>query len=384
MVDETPGDTQAENEALNGDEFDRDRLYKLAEQKTRSGRRDLAETIADLFYGGPSALSERERTLIFDILRRVIHDAELAVRRKLSSQIAEFDDAPNDLVVALANDDIEIAYPILTRSRVLEDEQLIEVVRSRAQEHQFAIALRENVSQGVSDALVETGNETVIVALLQNATAEISRATLEYLVEQSRRVDAYQEPILRREDLPVDLAKRMYRWVSDALRQHILENFDISEEDVDQLLEGVDDDEIERREAKRNDAALRLVEALSNGAPVSSDMLIDALAEGEVRLFIGVLRQRTGLREVMLMRLLMEPEGDGLALVCKVAGFDRSAVERLFEVTSGAGGLIRRTEEDIENAIRLYTRAPLDAAEEVIEHWKRSSDYRSALRMLGL
>jgi hypothetical protein len=28
--------------------------------------------------------------------------------------------------------------------------------------------------------------------------------------------------------------------------------------------------------------------------------------------------------------------------------------------------------------------AQLDAAEEVVEYWKRSSDYRSALRMLGL
>ena len=63
------------------EEFDRDRMYQLAEQKTRTGRRDLAETIADLFYAGQSALSERERTLIFDILRRVINDAELAVRR---------------------------------------------------------------------------------------------------------------------------------------------------------------------------------------------------------------------------------------------------------------------------------------------------------------
>ena len=73
--------------------------------------------------------SERERTLIFDILRRVISDAELAVRRKLSAQLAEFDDAPSDLVVALAKDEIEVAYPILTRSRALEDEQLIEVCK---------------------------------------------------------------------------------------------------------------------------------------------------------------------------------------------------------------------------------------------------------------
>ena len=140
------------------EEFDRDRMYRLAEQKTRTGRRDLAETIADLFYAGQSALSERERSLIFDILRRVISDAKLAIRPKLSAQLAEFDDALSDLVVALANDEIEVAYPILTRSRALEDEQLIEVVQTRAQEQQLAVALRENIPGTVSDALVSHGN----------------------------------------------------------------------------------------------------------------------------------------------------------------------------------------------------------------------------------
>ena len=86
----------------------------------------------------------------------------------------------------------------------------------------------------------------------------------------------------------------------------------------------------------------------------------------------------------MLMRMLMEPEGDGLAIICKVAGLDLSAVERIFEITSGLHGLIRRSQDDIENAVRLYARVPMEAAEEVVQHWKRNSDYRSALRMLGL
>ncbi len=364
--------------------FDRDRLYRLAEQKTRSGRRDLAETIADLFYAGPSGLSERERTLIFDILRRVIHDAELSVRRRLSGQLAEFGDAPKDLILALANDEIEVAYPILTRSRALEDEQLIEVVQARAQEHRLAVALRENLPAKVSDALVATKDETVIVTLLENATAEISRAAFEFLVEQSKRIDRFQAPILRREDLPVDLAKRMYRWVSDALRQYIVENFDVDEAEITKLLETATDGEMKRSEVKRTDAAGRLIAALNDSKMVTSRMLVDVLEEGEVRLFVAVLRQRTGLREVTLMRMLMEPEGDGLAIVCKAAELEPDAVQRIFEITSGQNGLIRRSKENLESAMRLFARVPADAAMEVVDHWKRSSDYRSALRMLGL
>ena len=120
------------------------------------------------------------------------------------------------------------------------------------------------------------------------------------------------------------------------------------------------------------------------GGQATPGLLLDALEEGELRLFIGILRQRTGLREVMLMRMLMEPEGEGLAIICKASEFERADVERVFEIASGRLGLIRRSQEDIDDAIQLFSRVPIEVADEVIQHWKRSSDYRSALRMLGL
>ena len=120
------------------------------------------------------------------------------------------------------------------------------------------------------------------------------------------------------------------------------------------------------------------------GGQATPGLLLDALEEGELRLFIGILRQRTGLREVMLMRMLMEPEGEGLAIICKASEFERADVERVFEIASGRLGLIRRSQEDIDDAIQLFSRVPIEVADQVIQHWKRSSDYRSALRMLGL
>ncbi len=225
---------------------------------------------------------------------------------------------PSDLVFALAIDEIEVTYPTLTRSSALEDEQLIEVVQTRAQEHQIAVALRENIPGTVSDALVATNNETVVTTLLEKATSEISRATLEYLVEQSRWIDAHQEPIFRREDLPVDLAKRMYRWVSDASRQHIVEIFEIDENELFRLLDDAIEEETGRTEAQqRSDAASRLIAMLSEGGQATPGLPLDASEEGEVRLFIGILRQRTGLWEAMLMRMLMDPKAKAWPLSAK-------------------------------------------------------------------
>ncbi|MCZ6467454.1 MAG: DUF2336 domain-containing protein, partial [Alphaproteobacteria bacterium] len=143
-------------------------LYGLARDKSVAGRMALAETISDLFLQRGCTLTERERILMFSILRQMIHDAEMSVRRVVSAQLAERDDAPRDLVQRLANDEIEVAYPILTKSTVLHDTDLIEVIQQRTLEHQMAIAIRQSVSEAVSGALVQTGNENVIGTLLEN------------------------------------------------------------------------------------------------------------------------------------------------------------------------------------------------------------------------
>src|SRR5690242_21122701 len=97
--------------------------------------------------------------------------------------------------------------------------------------------MRSSVSEPVSDALVATGHADVIKTLLENRNAAISAKALDYLVEQSKRVDSYQNPLLSRPELGPDLARRMYWWVSAALRRHILDHYSLSEADIDEALE---------------------------------------------------------------------------------------------------------------------------------------------------
>ena len=129
--------------------------------------------IDDLLYPKAARLSDRERALMADILTRLVGDFELAVRRMLSARLAERATVPRDLVVLLANDAIEVARPILFRSTVLGDDELIEIIHHRTLEHQLAIAMRQDLSARVSEALAGTENVDVITTLLQNAGAEI-------------------------------------------------------------------------------------------------------------------------------------------------------------------------------------------------------------------
>ncbi len=188
-------------------------MLKLAQSKSEGARSQLVDNITDLFLSEEGRLSEHERALMSDILGKLVLQVESDIRKELSeSMVRSGIDLP-DVAILLANDEVEIARPLLERSDLLKDPDLIEIVRMRTDEHRLAITMREEISEQLSDALVEYGNDDVVESLLNNHDSTISKRAMEYLVGESRRVDRFQEPLVQRADLPSDLAYRMYWWV---------------------------------------------------------------------------------------------------------------------------------------------------------------------------
>ncbi len=367
------------------DMIDSEYLYGLARDKSVAGRMVLAETISDLFLQRGCTLTERERTLMFSILRHMIHDAEMSVRRIVSVPLAELDDAPHDLIQRLANDEIEVAYPILTKSTVLHDTDLIEVIQQRTLEYQMAIAIRQSVSEAISGALVQTGNESVISILLENPNAKISDATMEYLVDEAKRINTLQEPILRRHDLDPRLAKRMFLWVSAALRQYILDNSGLSQNDIDDLLEKVTLEEVaavtspDRPKPKSENLAAEL----DTSGTVTPELLVRSLSEGEVGLFMAMFRRFTGLRELLVTRLVFEAGGEGLAIACKAVGIDKENFSSIFALSRKARpGSDTTLKRDSRKVLDFFDRISEDAAKQVVRRWQRDVDYLAAIREL--
>ena len=118
-------------------------FLRLARDKSARGREELFEAVSDLFVAEPEAFSDKERALMQAILHQLIRDAELSVRRPFSEKLATIPTVPRDLIKMLANDEIEVAGPVLKKSTALQDLDLVEVIRNRTIEHQLAIAIRE-------------------------------------------------------------------------------------------------------------------------------------------------------------------------------------------------------------------------------------------------
>ncbi|MCG8508363.1 MAG: DUF2336 domain-containing protein [Rhodospirillales bacterium] len=360
-------------------------LVRLARDRSETGRKAFADALSDIFIADGTDLSEQERTIMYDILHRVISDIESALRFEVSQHLARLSDVPRDLAKILANDDIEVAYPILSLSTVLLDEDLIEIARNRTIEHQVAIAERPDVSEAVSDVLVELGEETVITALLQNSKARIASATLEYVVEESRRVNAFQEPILRRNELPPSLASRMVMWVSAALRQYILDNFEVDEAVVDDALESTALEIISAPAPSPSKKASQLADTLHAEGELSPELLVNALRDGEVRLFVALFRKFTGLSEGLVMDILLEPAGEGLAIASKSCGIGKAYFVAIFAlIRRTRPGTERQYRREIRAVMTLYDRMSTEAAKDVARRWRRNVGYLAAIRDLKI
>lgn len=363
--------------------FNAESLMLLAREKSAESRSRLSEIIVDLFDNQASVLTERQRTLMYGILQTVINDIESSVRQAVAGRLALMDDVPRELVSQLANDEAKIAFPILSKSGLLRDTDLVEIVKLRTEEHMLAITMRKSISEPVSQALIDSGHEPVIISLLKNSNAKISETTMEYLVEQSKRVDSFQEPILNRDDLNPQLAKRMFLWVSAALRQHIVAAFSLDNSTVDELLEQITADEVLSKASPQKRKVEELADALKEEGLVTVDMLLTALNEGEVPLFIALFSKVTKLREHLVQRLLFEQGGEGLAITCKAIGMSTEEFTRLFELSNVAKA---GTQADIDKRLPLvtsfYEATPRKAAIDVLRLWHRGSDYLGALREL--
>jgi uncharacterized protein (DUF2336 family) len=370
-----------------GEDDSTESLLKLAQDRSLQGRRSLATAMSDLFTERESVLSEREHALMTDILNKLVSEFETELRQDLAERLSDSKTAPRNLVLALANDEIAVARPILLKSGVLQDPELVEIIHHRTLGHQLAIAMRTSVSEVVSDALVETGSTDVIKTLLQNPNAKITEATMAYLVEEARRVDSYQEPLVRRQDLDPLLARQMYWLVSAALRAHLLENFDIDAGDLD--------DELERAvlalsEASKGEVeetisapAATLAERLDEDAAVTPEFMIQVLRQGEVALFESLFGRLSGLAAPRLQRVIYEPSGRDLAIACRALEFGKPNFSLIYLLLRRARpGHEMIPPRVVSRLMKYFERIEASAAQSVLRQWQRDPNYLDAIERI--
>ena len=360
-------------------------LLMLAREKSSDARNRLVENITDLFLTDHGRLSEHERALMSDILGKLVTQVEKDIRKELVNALTVTGIELPDIVTILANDEIEIARPLLEKSVLLKDPDLIEIIRMRTDEHRMAIAMREDVSETVSNALVEYGSEDVVETLLNNHDSTLSKRAMEYLVAESRRVDRFQEPLLGRTDLPDDLAYRMYWWVSAALRKQILNDFAVDPVVFEQAVKRAANSAIidQGDDQGAYVRAQRLVRKMMENGELTVQFLINALRQQRVAIFVAGMAELSGVNFRTSWRIFSDKGGESFAILAKAVGVDRNQFTSIYllVVQAREGGSVK-SPGVLKDILALFDKISEANAKGALQVWQRDNAYQEAIEEL--
>ena len=212
-------------------------MTKLSQSPTADARSEVAGALGRSIDS--PELGPAERDIALDIVRKLAGDLEQQVRQNLAEAVRQSVGLPHDVALKLAKDVADVSLPIISDSVVLTDGDLVSIVEEGDTEKQLAIANRDEVSEVVAGALVERGNEDVVVAVVSNPGAELNEPSLGKALDRFGDSPRLQAPMVARATLPVAVAERLVSMVSDRLKDELVRRHEISPDmAADLVLEG--------------------------------------------------------------------------------------------------------------------------------------------------
>jgi uncharacterized protein (DUF2336 family) len=191
----------------------------------RGGSRhaQVLRQLTDLFVSDADRLNETQISVFDDVLVPLLEQTEATTLAHLSATLSEIDLAPRETVRQLAlHDDASVAAPVLSRSNRLSEKDLIEIVRTRSQQHLLAISGRNTLNEALTDALIRRGDVNVSNALARNGGACFSECGYATLVGRAERDESLTERLGLRWDIPATLLRELLAKATDAVRARFL------------------------------------------------------------------------------------------------------------------------------------------------------------------
>lgn len=345
------------------------KLTQLAKEKSSERRRALLREVTDLFFDAPPTADSSAQRQFDDVLQTLATQTAQDAREELARRFADAPFAPKGLILQLARDAIEVAGPILSRSGVLSEEELVTIVHESGQAHMRAIAAREELGERLSHAIVEKGDDDTVARLVENQGAKLSRETFETVARRAEESDVLQGPLVERSDAPADLLNDLMMVVNKTLRAKIQDRFDSLEPGVLEAALAASHRRLEARLAEDKDIAeaRRFIAAKRVRKELDGALLIRLLREKKIVHFCVGFAEITGVDYNAARRALESDSPDGLALICKAAKIEKALFVTIAVLRQGAkDGAFN----DAREIGKVYEALDPGDAERAMRFWK--------------
>ena len=268
-----------------------------------------------------SDLSPDDRAAAEGAMIMLLDDPSPLVRRALAEVFASSRKAPRVIVHALAADQPDIAMPLLARSPLLLEQDLVDLIATSQPEAQMAIAGRAMLPRSLAAAIAEVGSAEACLTLVENPDADIAPFSIDRIVERFGHLAAIRESLLGRDDLPMAIRQALLSKLSQTLAGFV----------AGRKWMGPEHAECAAREAcEKTTVALAaeipyeevsaLVQHLRQSGQLTAGMILRALLSGNVVLFEEALVKLSGVPIERLTSYIHDRNISGFAALYTKAG----------------------------------------------------------------
>jgi uncharacterized protein (DUF2336 family) len=309
-------------------------LLALARSRDPGDRERLLARLVDICEASAADMAPGAAQEVEAVFLALVAETERDIRARLAERLARADWVPPRLIETLANDDIEVARPVIAASPLLHDEALIRLITEATLAHRVEVAQRPRLSAAVVEAALDKAEPAVLTALAGNATADINEPCMARMVEYAKTISSLGAPLSMHPKLSAELATALYLWVGQSLRRAIVDRFDVDVAKLDSSLAQSMSDGRPRPKRNGPDASqIKLVEKLAVADQLKPGYLLRVLKEQQLGLFEAALSKLGGFNVEEVHRAVMSPDRPELvALALAAIGIDRSVFPTILEL----------------------------------------------------
>jgi uncharacterized protein (DUF2336 family) len=226
----------------------------------------------------------------------LLDDPSPLVRGALSEVFASSQKAPPVVVHALAADQPDVALPLLARSPLLSDEDLVDLFATGHPDAQIAIAGRVLLSRPLAAAIAEVGPAQACLALLENSDADIAPFSINRIVERFGHLSPIRENLVRRPDLPMAVRQALLAKLSQTLAGFVSARHWLGSEHAEYAArEACEKATLALAAETPYEEIGELMQHLRQSGQLTAGMILRALLSGNVVLFEEALAELSGM-----------------------------------------------------------------------------------------
>ncbi|MGQ0527718.1 MAG: DUF2336 domain-containing protein [Alphaproteobacteria bacterium] len=357
--------------------YDNHRLYLLAQDRAPSARAELTEAVSQLLE---MKLSLRESELIADVLIALIRQTERDLRQALSEKLSKMDHVPLRVILNLANDEIDVAAPVLKNSKVLTDMDLIFIIKSKGQETWPHIASRHELSDTLIDILSSTRDFDTALALINNQEIELTETALHILSDMAQGQEILAEPLIVRQEVPAYIASKLYQYVGEEIKARVSLHHEIDKTKMKEAADAVVHDFVRAVEIsavhdfKPSGEALHLAKRIKNAEELTVNYMLGILKQGQIQSFVAAFSQYADIPVNNILAMLEQPNGQSFAVTCKALKIIKADFISFYLLTNRLRNNNSVADvSEITKALTYFDRIKVETACRLIENFRKDT-----------